>query len=186
MLLHNNKFYAAAKEILIATSLAINLSIKFIWLLAKEKQNCIRRCQNWGNYVYWIRGVWKWGRGVCGRGGVLENVKGILSVCTFLGISPLDFCAKDLCCAACQQSQPKRPHTHTHTHTHMCIYRYILPLPFTTFWPSLIDCLTRGPANNLQFLLQSQSASCLFLFLSLSPFFSLPPFTYYAFLSLSF
>lgn len=97
---------------------------------------------------------------------MLENVKGILSVCTFLGIGPLDFCAKDLCCAACQQSQPKRPHTHTHAHTHMCIYSYMYlspSPPSLLFWPSLIDCLTSGPANNLQFLLQSQSASCLFL-----------------------
>lgn len=116
---------------------------------------------------------------------MLENVKGILSVCTFLGIGPLDFCAKDLCCAACQQSQPKRPHTHTHTHlyTHMCIYRYILPLSFTNFWPSHIDCLTRGPANKLQFLLQSQSASCLFLFLSPPPLsLSLPLLTMLSFL----
>lgn len=60
----------------------------------------------------------------------------------------------------------KASHTHTHAHTHMCIYRYMYLAPsppFTTFWPSLVDCLTSGPANNLQFLLQSQSASCLFL-----------------------
>lgn len=51
---------------------------------------------------------------------------------------------------------------------------YLAPSPFTTFWPSLIDCLTSGPANNLQFLLQSQSASCLFL-CHPSPSISLPP-----------
>lgn len=78
----------------------------------------------------------------------------------------------------------KASHTHTRTYTYMYIQIYVscpLPPPFTTFWPSLIDCLTSGPANNLQFLLQSQSASCLFLS-HLSPLYPSPLFTMLSFL----
>lgn len=133
------------------------------------------------------KGCVEGGRGVCGRGVECWKMwKGFLVCALFWALARLTFVPKIYVVPHANRASQKASHTHTHTHIHMCIYRYILPLPFTTFWPSLIDCLTRGPANNLQFLLQSQSASCLFLFLSLSPSFSLPPFTYYAFLSLSF
>lgn len=95
--------------------------------------------------------------------------KGFLVCALFWALARLTFVARFMLCRMPTEPAKKASHTHTRTYTHAYIVYIDIARPYTPFrlWPSLIDCLTRGPANNLQFLLQSQSASCP-RFLSLS------------------